>query len=179
MQLITLLQEGEQDGAMKELNKSVPRNATENELSISAKGYFKHLRAALEKPFGNHVCSTRPLDNKNAKNEKGRHWLNELRKEIVRVAEDQPYWREKHPIKWLYLADKLEEKRKMLVTADSEPLVTFSEGADIASSLDVEREELEAFLTFQHNLGELIWFDEDRLRDTIILCPQWLGNVFR
>jgi len=40
-------------------------------------------------------------------------------------------------------------------------------------------EELLAFLTFHHNLGDLIYLDEDRLRDTVILSPQWLGNVFR
>ena len=174
-----LLQKGGQDGAKKEVSKSLPRNANDEAPFIGAEEYFRVLQRKIKKPFGNHVRSIMPLDNKHAKEGKGRHWLNELRKEIVRVAEDQPYWGEKHPIKWLYLADKLEEKRKILVNADSGPLVTFSEGANIASSLDVEREELEAFLTFQHNLGELIWFDEDRLRDTIILCPQWLGNIFR
>lgn len=33
--------------------------------------------------------------------------------------------------------------------------------------------------TYLHNIGVLVWFDEEGLRDTIILDPEFLVNVFR
>ena len=141
------------------------------------KGFISKLK--LGKPFCNHVHYKVPLDNKNAMKDEDGSCLSKLREKIVKVAESQPYWGDKYPIKWLYLANKLDEKRDELMKDEEEPQVTFDEVEHMAKTLDVQMEHLTTFLTLHHNLGDLIWFDEDGLRDTIILSPQWLGNIFR
>ena len=54
-----------------------------------------------------------------------------------------------------------------------------SDVAHVAQNLGMEQKELNQFLTFHHNLGDLIHFDDPGLNDTVILCPQWLMNIFR
>ena len=49
----------------------------------------------------------------------------------------------------------------------------------MAESMGVPPDQIRVFLTFHHNLGDLVYFEETGLDDTIILCPQWLANVFR
>ncbi len=100
----------------------------------------------------------------------------ELRQTVIDVASKQSYWGERRPIKWLLLADKLDQTRDV---RQEEPTMSVTELLTTASQLGLQREELGAFLKFHHNLGDLVYFDEPGLNDIVILSPQWLGKVFR
>ena len=132
-----------------------------------------HLRRR-KMPFRDHIYATVAIDNTSAVGNPHGSGLSELRHHIIEVAKKQSYWGEKRPIKWLLLADKLDrgkEKRQQMTLTEVETL-----GKECGIR---KKEEILTFLTFHHNLGDLIYLDERGQRDTVILSPQWLGNVFR
>ena len=132
-----------------------------------------HLRKS-KMPFRDHIYATVAIDNTRAVDNPGGSGLSKLRRHIIEVAKKQSYWGEKRPIKWLLLADKLErekEKRQQMTLTEVETL-----GKECGMR---NKEEILAFLTYHHNLGDLIYVNECGLRDTVILSPQWLGNIFR
>ena len=100
--------------------------------------------------------------------------LSTLRRHIIEVAKKQSYWGEERPIKWLLLADKLDREK------EEQPQMTLTKVETLGKDCGIrEKDEILAFLTFHHNLGDLIYLDERGLRDTVILSPQWLSNIFR
>ena len=132
-----------------------------------------HLRKG-KMPFRDHIYAKVAIDNTCAVGNQDRSGLSTLRRHIIEVAKKQSYWGEKRPIKWLLLADKLDrekEKRHQMTLTEVE---TLGEECGIRN-----KEEILTFLTFHHNLGDLIYLNESGLRDTVILSPQWLGNIFR
>lgn len=88
----------------------------------------------------------------------------------------QSHWGEKRPTRWLLLADKLSREREK---RKQEPVIHLNEVLNMAEEFGVQPDELTALLQFHHNLGDFIHFNEVGLTDTVILCPQWLANMFR
>ena len=132
-----------------------------------------HLREG-KMPFRDHIHAKVAIDNTNAVGNPDGSGLSTLRQHIIEAAKKQSYWGEKRPIKWLVLADKMDretQKRRQMTLTEVE---TLGEECGITN-----KEEILAFLTFHHNLGDLIYLNESGLRDTVILSPQWLGNIFR
>lgn len=127
---------------------------------MSGKPYYQHVRAII--PVSN--CQ---------RNDDG---ILKLRHKIVNVARQQSYWGEARPIKWLMLADELKERANKL----EEKCIKMSDVHQAAKECGLQNNvDVTAFLTFHHNLGDLIYFDDNETRDTVILCPQWLASVFR
>ena len=125
-------------------------------------------------PFRDHIYGEIAIDNTTAVKNPDASGLAQLREKIVEVAKKQPYWGEKRPIKWLLLADVLERER------EKRPQMTVTEVEKHGKELGITtKDEIVTFLTFHHSLGDLIFLNEDRLRDTVILSPQWLSDVFR
>ena len=134
----------------------------------------------LKTAFCNHICGEIKIDNKLAKKDPIESGLTELRNMIIKVAKEQAYWGQKRPIKWCLLAHKLDTEGAKLLEEKKEPWITLSEVQSYANQLGVkDEEEITTFLTFHHNLGDLIYFDDAHLRDIVILYPQWLVKVFR
>ena len=74
----------------------------------------------------------------------------------------------------LLLADKLEREK------ETRQQMTLTEVETLGKECGIrKKEEILTFLTFHHNLGDLIYLNESGLRDTVILSPQWLSNIFR
>ena len=119
------------------------------------------------------------IDNKTAKMDPEGSGLTKLRDKIIDAAEKQLYWGEERPIRWLALADNLDKKREDLLKRDEEPWITLACMKSIASNTGVGATEIDSFLTLHHELGDLVYFNDDNLRDTVILSPQWLVDVFR
>lgn len=88
----------------------------------------------------------------------------------------QKYWGEEHPNKWLLLADRLTQPG---TTHPVQSLIDLDKVIEIGTHLGVTNEEVAVFLKYYHSLGDLIYFDEEGLRDTVVLSPQWLVNMFR
>ena len=125
-------------------------------------------------PFRDHIHAKVAIDNANAVGNPEGSSLSTLRHHIIDIAKKQSYWGEKCPIKWQLLADKLDtekEKRQQMTLVEVEIL-----GKECGI---IKKEEILTFLTFHHNLGDLIYLNEGELRDTVILSPQWLSNIFR
>ena len=102
--------------------------------------------------------------------------LGQLRQTVIDVGRKQQYWGEPRPIRWLLLADKLDKERTV---RQAEPRMKHSDVTLVAQELGMGKKELQTYLIFHHNLGDLVYFDEPGLNDTVILCPQWLGEIFR
>ena len=101
--------------------------------------------------------------------------IDKLRRSLVQVAEDQPYWGEKIPLKWLALRAKLREMQE-----SHGSVATVNEVMTAAREVGIHsREEVTTVLLFYHALGELVFFDEETLWDFVILDPQWLIDNFR
>ena len=125
-------------------------------------------------PFHDHIYGKIAIDNTIAIENPDASGLAQLRDKIIEVAQKQPHWGEKRPIKWLLLADELDKER------EKRSQMTLTEVENLGQELGILTiEEILAFLTFHHNVGDLIYLNEDRLRNTVILSPQWLSNVFR
>lgn len=129
----------------------------------------EHLKG---KPYCGHVHDVIPISNCDAADPR----MDDLREKIVEVASKQPYWGEERPIKWLMLADRLTQERD---ARQDEPVLQIVEVIKIAKEFGILGDEVQVFLNDSHNLGDLIHFDEDGLRDMVIMNPQWLINMFR
>ena len=125
-------------------------------------------------PFRDHIYEKIAIDNTTAVENPDASGLTELRDKIIEVAKKQPHWGEQRPIKWLLLADELDKER------ERRPQMTLTEVEKLGQKLGIVNiEEIRTFLTFHHNLGDLIYLNEGGLRNTVILSPQWLSNIFR
>ena len=125
-------------------------------------------------PFRDHIRGKLAIDNTTAVGDPDASGLTQLCDKIIDVAKEQPHWGERRPIKWLLLADELDKERK------KRQQMTLTEVENLGEELGIKtREEIVTFLTFHHNLGDLIYLNENRLQNTVILSPQWLSDIFR
>ncbi|XP_078665255.1 uncharacterized protein LOC144907766 [Branchiostoma floridae x Branchiostoma belcheri] len=81
------------------------------------------------------------------------------------------------PRSWLHLRSRLQTKIK---DPNGDPVCKFQEVAKWArESRDTDRSKITMVLTFLHDRGDLIFFDEPRLRDEFTLQPQVLIDAFK
>lgn len=131
------------------------------------KEIHEHLKG---KPYHSQVYDVIAISNKCDKG------VGKLRKQIVEAVTKEQYWGEKQPLKWLLLAERLKEEGS---SRQKEPVLKLKEVVKIAEEFDMSRDKVLAFLNHSHQLGDVIHFDEKGLRDTVIMDPQWLINMFR
>ncbi|CAG2246068.1 unnamed protein product [Mytilus edulis] len=84
-------------------------------------------------------------------------------------------WGEAFPLKWILLEHLIEINKN-----HGKHFINFTEMIKLAKHPDIniiDEDELLLFLRFQHNVGNIIFFDN--IRDLIILNPQWLSDAFR
>jgi len=87
-------------------------------------------------------------------------------KSIEDVISISDYVNEEYPLSWMQTFDKLKASER------KNPSIEYSEVCKIASSFGVESDaEVPQMLSFLHDMGMLMWFDEDLLRDVVILDP--------
>ncbi|XP_078665731.1 uncharacterized protein LOC144908097 [Branchiostoma floridae x Branchiostoma belcheri] len=102
--------------------------------------------------------------------------VDEIRDYIRQVAGGLPHMGEEIPISWLYLKSRLRKKR------EEGPFCKFQEVAELARDPDInitDEHTLALVLTFLHDRGDVIYFDEPSLRDDVTLQPQVLIDVFK
>ncbi len=102
----------------------------------------------------------------------------QLKKCVKQVIEERQSWGLSRPIRWL----KLEADMKQRIDEnDQEPVrhLNFQDVQKLAKVYHMADEELKACLHFLHNVGDLIWFSDESLRDVITLDPQWLVDIFK
>ncbi|XP_052819887.1 uncharacterized protein LOC128245701 [Mya arenaria] len=102
--------------------------------------------------------------------------FDEIRNEVKKVAEAQPYWNEKHPLKWIQLEKTFEQMR-----GDGKEMVTLREveATNRENPQPLEKAQLQLFLEVQHMYGNILYFDTEKLKEHVILSPQWIIEAFK
>ncbi|KAL3889759.1 hypothetical protein ACJMK2_002087, partial [Sinanodonta woodiana] len=103
--------------------------------------------------------------------------LEELKKKIVEVASQQPYWGEQIPTRWFLLEQQLMRLRDAGVKVVSHNTV---EHLNKEGTVRIEEsEELDLFLRYLHETGTIIYFSIEVLRDNIMLDPKWMIDALK
>ncbi|KAL3889633.1 hypothetical protein ACJMK2_001969 [Sinanodonta woodiana] len=136
--------------------------------------YFREIRSYLkDKPTRFHLIDEDFAIDNSIEDSK----LEDLKRKIVEVASQQPYWGEKIPARWLPLEQELMRRK--------------ADGVKVISRKDVEKinnegtvpiensEELDLFLRFLHETGTIIYFSIYILRENIVLDPTWLIDALK
>ncbi|XP_078604923.1 uncharacterized protein LOC144878333 [Branchiostoma floridae x Branchiostoma japonicum] len=103
--------------------------------------------------------------------------FDEIRDYIRQVTGTLPHMGEEIPIPWLHLNSKLKTKRK-----DGSHFCKFGDIMELARDPDIniaDKHTLSMVLTFLHDRGDIIFFDEPSLRDDVTLQPQVMIDVFK
>ncbi|KAL3888285.1 hypothetical protein ACJMK2_000656, partial [Sinanodonta woodiana] len=103
--------------------------------------------------------------------------LDNLKRKIVKVASQQPYWGEQIPARWLTLEQEL-----MRCKAAGEKVISREDVEKIneEGTVPIEKsEELDLFLRFLHETGTIIYFSIEILRENIVLDPIWLIDALK
>ncbi|KAL3888508.1 hypothetical protein ACJMK2_000874 [Sinanodonta woodiana] len=98
--------------------------------------------------------------------------LEDLKKKIVEVASQQPYWGEQIPTRWFLL-----EQQLMRLRDDGVKVVSRSTVEHLNKEGTVrleESEELDLCLRYLHETGTIIYFSVEVLRDNVLLNPKWM-----
>jgi len=100
-----------------------------------------------------------------------------IRKEVRRLAEEQSYWKEKHPMNWIQLEREFDKVR-----AAGKEIVTFDEvkkmNSEFPAPLHTDKD-IRFFLEMQHLFGNILHFDTEELKYHVILSPQWIIDAFK
>ncbi|XP_048765229.2 uncharacterized protein LOC125673020 [Ostrea edulis] len=99
--------------------------------------------------------------------------IDKVRKCIVQTATSLPHWGEKIPIQWSYfeqIAHKYKKYEKILKRKDLWDMdkIQFSDEND-----------MDDMLRFYQEIGQIIYFSDEGLRDVIILDVQWFVDAFK
>ncbi|KAK3598936.1 hypothetical protein CHS0354_036252 [Potamilus streckersoni] len=130
--------------------------------------YFVHICEILSnKPAALHLVDCITIDNTQVDPR-----LEQLKKRIFELAKQQPHWGEEKPARWLPL-----EQAIMTLKASGVKVAPLSliEEINRSGSVRIEnKDEMDLFLRFQHEMGTILYFSIEGLRKKIVLDPQWL-----
>eukprot|EP00057_Strongylocentrotus_purpuratus_P016591 XP_011671065.1 PREDICTED: uncharacterized protein LOC100888891 [Strongylocentrotus purpuratus] len=154
--------------------ESVKGDAKEKKKKIES-AFQKIRKSVKKKPFECHVVP-KYYAIENSLEDKDEE-LVALRKHIEKVAMEEPYMGEEIPHRWLLFEKAL--------AAEKINHMSLAQTKELTEPFGMESErELLTMLTFYHDLGYVVYYggNEDLqslLRDTVILNPQWLIDVFK
>ncbi|XP_060559989.1 uncharacterized protein LOC132720026 isoform X2 [Ruditapes philippinarum] len=100
--------------------------------------------------------------------------IDELRKTIYQIGEETAF-QKLIPAKWIPLEMALLENRH-------KHIVTLNDVKEMDSRNDLpigEEDQIKEFLKYHHGKGTLVFFDEEGLKDHVILSPQFLIDAFK
>ncbi|XP_076086697.1 uncharacterized protein LOC143057293 [Mytilus galloprovincialis] len=83
------------------------------------------------------------------------------------------YFAEELPMHWIQLENAL----SVLKDDSKQNILSWQSFVDLAEMLSIKEQELLPFLTYQHKIGNIIFFAE--IKEYIILRPDWLVKCFR
>ncbi|CAG2201022.1 unnamed protein product [Mytilus edulis] len=98
-----------------------------------------------------------------------------LRYAISESARKMKNWGNAFPLKWVLLEHLIEINKNQ-----GNHFINFTDMTKLAKHREInilDKKELLLFLRFQHNVGNIMFFED--IRDLIILKPQWLADAFR
>ncbi|XP_071142534.1 uncharacterized protein [Mytilus edulis] len=101
----------------------------------------------------------------------------EIRKDISRQAMVMEDWGKDCPLKWLLFQQVL-----LKLKDNNVPISSTNALLKIAKHKDIgirEDNEVKQCLQYCHDMGTVVYFDEENLADHVILDPKWLINALR
>ncbi len=101
-----------------------------------------------------------------------------MRRELGDLMRKQKAWGLPRPITWLKVEGDLKEVTDRL-TEKPVKNIGFQDALKVAAEYGMTPEGLDACLMFLNMMGDIVWFRDEKLRDVIILDPQWLVDVFK
>ena len=130
------------------------------------------------KPYGKHLSKKYFLvDNTKSGSADECKDVQNLKDELLGLAKQLPHMQQTIPIRWLRFEEVMKSKIE-----NSQPFISLDEARRIARDkcgIDDE-EQFETLLLFLHDQRILINFhDTEKLKDLVILDPQWLIDLFR
>ncbi|XP_063409500.1 uncharacterized protein LOC134692836 isoform X2 [Mytilus trossulus] len=99
--------------------------------------------------------------------------FNELKNKISDVAKNMMYFAEELPMNWI----RLEHALSVLKDDSKQNILSWQTFVELAQMLSIKEKELLPFLTYQHKIGNIIFFTD--MKEYIILRPDWLVKCFR
>lgn len=104
--------------------------------------------------------------------------FNSLRTLIFDIAKkNMPEWGHHYPVRWAKLEQALEKLRN-----NGKNVLEFNDITEEAKQGPLSitsEEEVILFLKFQHEIGNLIFYNENILKNNVIMKPTWLINAFK
>ena len=103
--------------------------------------------------------------------------FNQLQTEILNLAQLQPYWGVQTPSRWLLLEREIQHAKDSGLK-----VLSIGKIRELNSGLEIQipdKEELQMFLQFLHDSGEVIYFNEPTLKEYIVLDPVWLIDALK
>ncbi|XP_061192116.1 uncharacterized protein LOC133200314 [Saccostrea echinata] len=97
-----------------------------------------------------------------------------VKKCIVETVQKLPQWGEEVPLTWFELEKILNQKK-----ADGEKVLKRPNLIETAKILSINENNLSDVLRFLHEIGKIIYFPVDKLKDTIIINVQWFVDAFK
>ncbi|KAK3602669.1 hypothetical protein CHS0354_024991 [Potamilus streckersoni] len=138
------------------------------------KGYFREIRSYLEgKPTRFHLVDEDFVIDNTVVDKR----LEDLKKKIVEVASQQPYWGEDIPARWIILEQELMNQK-----AAGVKMISLEEVENLNKKGTIQiktSEEMDLFLRYLHEKGIIIYFSVKELRDNILLDPIWLSDALK
>lgn len=95
-----------------------------------------------------------------------------LKLHISKLAKEMNYFAEELPTRWINLEIALDVLKDL-----NETVYSLNGIKKLALAYMIEEKELLLFLNYQHKIGNIIFFEDER--DFIILQPNWLVKCFR
>ncbi len=98
-----------------------------------------------------------------------------LRCQLVQLMREQETWEFQRLITWL----KLEAEMKGMLLDKHAKYIGLKEIRKIADKYGLTQDAVESCLMFLNEMGDIVWFKDEVLKDVIILEPQWLVDTFK
>lgn len=103
--------------------------------------------------------------------------FSQLRRTIFDIAKKMPAWGEDYPIRWTNLERRIEQLRK-----EGSNVVTLQSIKKVAKEglvAIITHEEMILFLNYQHQIGNVVFYNDTSLNECVIIKPTWLINAFK
>ena len=136
---------------------------------------FREIRSLLADSPLKHILSDKEFVVDNTK--KTDPCFSQLQAEIFALAQQQPNWGIQTPSRWLPLEREIQHAKDSGLK-----VIPIGKIREINSRLEVripDDAELQRFLQFLHDTGEMIFFNEPTLRDRVVLDPVWLIDALK
>lgn len=97
-----------------------------------------------------------------------------LRTSIYKAALKLPSWKEENPVRWIHMEKALDIERRSRNVISRFKINQLAKGLSVPIN---DQYEVNLFLKYQHELGNVIFFEDNP--DYIIIKPSWLVNAFK